>query len=101
MTLKADMLSDLDDVFLDTDEHAVEVTYNAATIIDIFDDEFSGAANDNISVETTVPQVLVKTSDVPSVAHGETMTINSIAYKVIGKQPDGTGVTLILLSQDT
>lgn len=99
MTFKDDLTNDLD-VFLNSDEFAVDVTYNAATIQGIFDAEFSSAVEGEVGIESTVPQVLVKTSDVPNVAHNETMTINSVVYSVIGIQPDGTGVTLILLSED-
>jgi hypothetical protein len=98
-TFKDDLTNDLD-IFFNSEEFAVDVTYNAATIQGIFDAEFSSAVEGEMGVESTVPQVLLKTSDVPSVAHNETMTINSVVYKVIGIQPDGTGMTLILLSED-
>ncbi len=99
MTFKNDLINDLD-IFLNSDEFGVDVTYNTVTIQGIFDDEFSSAVQGEMGIESTVPQVLLKTADVPNVAHNETMTINSIVYKVIGIQPDGTGMTLILLSED-
>jgi len=99
MTFKADIITDLD-TFINADEFAVDITYNAATIQGVFDDEFSSAVQGEMGIESTVPQVQVKTSDVPTVAHGETMTINSTVYNIIGIQPDGTGMTLILLSED-
>ncbi len=99
MTFKTDLTTDLD-VFINADEFAVDVTYNAATIQGVFDDEFSSAVEGEMGVESTVPQVTVKTSDVSSATHGETMTINSVNYNIIGIQPDGTGMTLILLSED-
>ncbi len=99
-TFKEDLLTDLDDVFLDNEEFAVDVLYNAATFQGIFDDGFIDSADDGIAVESTAPQVQVKTSDVVGALHDETMTINSIDYKIIGIQPDGTGMTLILLSLD-
>lgn len=99
MTFKNDLLNDLD-IFLNSDEFAVDVTYLVSTIQGIFDDEFSSAVQGEMGIESTVPQVLVKTSDVQNIAHNEELTINSVVYKVIGIQPDGTGVTLILLSED-
>lgn len=98
-TFKEDLTSDLD-VYFNEDEFAVDVTYNAATIQGIFDDEFTSAIDGDIGVETTDPQVLVRTSDVVGALHGETMTINSVVYNIIGIQPEGTEVTLILLSKD-
>jgi hypothetical protein len=99
MTLKDDMLTDLD-VLIDTDDFAVSITYNSATINGIFDKEFAQTAEGEVAIESTVPQVLVKDSDIVGAAHGDVMTINGINYNIIGIQPDGTGSTLILLSQD-
>jgi hypothetical protein len=99
MTFKTDLTDDLT-FFLNNEEFAVDVLYNAATIQGIFDDEFTSGAADGVGIETTVAQVLVKTSDVASAAQGETMTINSVDYNIIGIQPDGTGLTLILLSRN-
>jgi hypothetical protein len=98
-TFKEDLITDLE-VFLDNEEFAVDITYNAGTIQGIFDAEFSSAVEGEMGIESTVPQVMVKTSDVSSAVHGQTMTINSVVYKIIGIQPDGTGTTLILLSED-
>ncbi len=99
MTLKADILTDLD-TFLDSDEYAVQITYNSGTIKGIFDNAFVEDQQDDIDVETLQPQVTVKTSDVTGLTQGDTMTINSVVYNVIGIQPDGTGLTNVLLSQD-
>ncbi len=99
MSFNNDLINDLD-VFFNEDEHAVDITYNSTTIQGVFDNEFIAAADDSIGVETTSPRVQVKTSDVLTAVHDDIMTINSIAYKISGIQPDGTGTTLILLSQD-
>jgi hypothetical protein len=87
-------------VFFDTDEFAVEITYNSATIKGIFDNTFTQDDQGAVQVDTKNPQVLVKSSDVTGLAHGDTMTVNSIAYKVRSIQPDGTGVTNVLLTRD-
>ncbi|MCP4989340.1 MAG: hypothetical protein GY928_25775 [Colwellia sp.] len=99
MTFKTDLTTDLD-VFINTDEFAVDITYNSTTIQGVFDNEFSSAVEGEMGIESTVPQVMVKTSDVASVVHGEVMIIESVNYNIIGIQPDGTGMTLILLSED-
>ena len=69
------------------------------TISVLFDKEFTAIIED---VESTAPAITVADSDVPGVLHDDTYTEVSTAtvYKVIGKQPDGTGLTLLLLSQD-
>lgn len=99
MTFKTDLTNDLD-IFLNSNEFAIDITYNSTTIQGVFDAEFSSAVEGEMGIESTVPQVLVKTSDVSSAVHGETMTINSVVYNIIGIHPDGTGMTLILLSED-
>ncbi len=99
MTFKDDLTNDLD-IFFNDDEFAIEIIFKTATIEGIFDNEFAQTAEGDIGVETTVPQVLVRSSDVSGDDHGETMTIDSVVYKIIGIQPDGTGMTLILLSED-
>jgi len=100
MTLKTELLTDLDELF-DKDEFAVEVTLTGGIKIDgIFDDEFRGVNIQDGEVRTTAPQVLCKSSDVSGVALGSTVTISSVAYKVIERQPDGTGLTTLILSRD-
>ena len=99
MTFKNDLTNDLD-IFLDDDEFAVDVIFNSVTIQGIFDNEFIEAVEGEMGIETTVPQCQFKTSDVSTAVHGDTMIINSIDYNIIGIQPDGTGMTLILLSED-
>jgi hypothetical protein len=99
-TFKEDLITDLDDVFLDNEEFAVDVIYNSVTFQGIFDDEFIGAVDERLAVESTAPQVQVKTSDVTGALHGETITVGSVDYKIAGIQPDGTGMTIILLSID-
>ncbi len=99
MALKDDILSDLD-VFFDADEFAVPVTYNSLTFNGIYDNTFAEDDQGEIQVDTLNPQIMVKSSDVTSLAKGDTMTVNSIAYKVRSIQPDGTGVTTIFLTRD-
>jgi len=49
-------------------------------------------------VESTEPTLLARTADVSSLAHGDTLTISAVNYTVRGIQPDGTGMTQIMLS---
>lgn len=99
MTFKDDLTDDLN-IFIDEDEFAVDVILNSVTIQGIFDNEFLVAVEGEVGVETTSPQAQFKTTDVSSAVHGDIMTIDSVDYNIIGIQPDGTGMTLILLSQD-
>ncbi len=102
-TLKDDILTDRD-VFLDEDEFAEEFVFSrsGATINCIFDDAFEVAVEGGQGVETSAPQVIAKDSDVTGIVQGDTLTrvSNSVVYKVTKPMPDGTGMTVVLLSQD-
>ena len=82
-------------LFLSTDEFAVTATISASPVVGIFDNEFAEA----IDIEGTVPAFECRTSDVAAVVHGTTVTINTIAYTCHGKQPDGTGMTVLILQE--
>ena len=99
MTLKSDILSDLA-TFIDTDDFAVSITYNSASIAGIFDDEYKGVNPLTGEIEATAPQVIVKISDVSGIVHGSVLLINSTTYYVISIRPDGTGLTTLILSKD-
>ncbi len=99
MSFKDDLRDDLD-LFLNIDEFAETITYKGAPIKGIFDNAFVVDSQDGVEVETVQPQVIAKTSDISTLVHGDTMTISSVVYNVVGIQPDGTGITIVLLSQD-
>ena len=99
MTFKNDITNDLD-IFFDDDEFATEITFNSETILGIFDNEFAVAVEGEMGIESTAPQVLVKDADITGAAHGQIMTIDGTDYKIIAIQPDGTGTTVVLLSED-
>jgi hypothetical protein len=102
-TFKDDIVTDRD-IFLNKDEFADEFVFSrsGSTIKCIFDDAFEVAVEGEQGVETSQPQVIVKDSDVTGIIQGDTLTrvSDSVVYKVTGIHPDGTGMTLVLLSQD-
>lgn len=69
------------------------------TISVLFDKEFTVIIED---VESAAPAITVADTDIPGIRHGDTFTevSTSTVYNVVGKQPDGTGMTLVILSQD-
>ena len=82
-------------LFLSTDDFATTATIAGSPVLGIFDDEYGEV----LDIEGTVPVFLCRTSDVAAVAHGTTVTINAVAYTARGKQPDGTGMTLVILEE--
>lgn len=90
------------DSMLDPDVFGVQVTYNGTTAINvIFNDAYEAANPATGEVETTYPNVLAKTSDIAGAKHRDTFLINGKTYEVIKIQPDGEGMTLLSLTEQT
>ena len=78
--------------FLDTDEHAVEATFdNLNTINVIFDNPYTLVDDD---VATTDPVVIAALADVQSVefAIDKTLRIGTTVYRIRNAEPDETGL---------
>ena len=71
---------------------------DASTFTGIFDNDFLAVDLDESEVESTEPTLLARTADVSGLAHGDSLTIGAVSYTVRGIQPDGTGMTQIMLS---
>lgn len=72
---------------------------STVTLTGIFDEAVQVISPETMSVETTEPQLVCKTSDVSDLdKSAETLTINGVDYRVIGVEPDGTGLTRLRLS---
>lgn len=103
MTLKADMITDLASVFFNTSEFADTATHvlTAATFAVIFDAAYVGIVGPAGEIQSSGPQAMAKSIDVSAYAIGDEIVINAIYYKIAGMEPDGTGITRILLSERT
>ena len=71
---------------------------DASTFTGIFDNDFLAVDVDESEVESSEPTLLARTADVSGLAHGDSLTISAVSYTVRGIQPDGTGMTQIMLS---
>lgn len=81
------------DAFLSTDDFAVTATLGASTFSVIFD----RAHLESLGISTTQPVLVAKTSDVSSATRGTSITVNGTAYTVMDNQPDGTGMSTLIL----
>ena len=79
--------------FLSTTEHATTGIYKTNSIVGIFENSFVEVNG----VQSVKPTFLVSESDVPSIVRGNTITIDNVAYTFIMDQPDGTGMTMLIL----
>lgn len=80
-----------------TDYGTTVTKADASTFTGIFDNDFLAVDLDESEVESTEPTLLARTSDVSGLAHGDSLTISAVSYTVRGIQPDGTGMTQIML----
>lgn len=80
-------------VFMDTDDFAVTATVDGSSVEGILGNEFVLVD----FIESKKPTFDCATADVVGVAHGGTVTVGSDTYKVRGIQPDGTGMTKLIL----
>ena len=105
MTLAADMTTDLG-VFFNASDFGTVASFkhgsaDAVAITVIFDDEFKAVNPALGEVESSAPQAECKASDVSTAVHDDLLTVNSIAYKIIGIQPSFDGrTTILILSRD-
>ncbi len=90
-------------VFFDTNGFGEEFTYYpkvgpSLTLVGIFDAAYFAAPAGEIAVASNQPQMQYETakiSDGP--VYGETITYKGKDYTIVNIQPDGTGVTTLLL----
>ena len=82
--------------FLDTDEFAVDAEILGKCVTGIFDGSYIEA----LGVEGLHPVFTCALADVASVQHGDSLTMSTLSYHVVGIEKDGTGmVTLVLEDQ--
>lgn len=70
----------------------------AKTIKAIFDAPFQLTAVQGIQYQNSNPMAHVKTGDVAGVDDAATLVRNGVTYHVTSAEPDGTGITTLILS---
>ena len=107
MSLNDQMVTDLD-TFINDDDFAIAdaiytpVEGDSKPIKVIFDNAYK-QMNLSTGIESGGTSATVKDSDIEGVTKGEdgdTLEINDIVYSIIGIEPDGTGMTVLRLSED-
>jgi hypothetical protein len=89
------MTEDLAPFFAD---FAVACTVNGAAVRGIFDNGFAlGAVG--IGMAGTQPTLRLRTADVTSDPVGQAVSVNAVAYTVAAHEPDGTGVSVLMLER--
>lgn len=96
---------ELVDEFFDTGDFAVVATYTPAggspvSIKVVFDSPFAITELEGIQYQNTDPVAHCRTVDVANATEEATLVIEGVTYKVKEVQPDGGGVTNLVLSKD-
>jgi len=77
---------------------AVCLSFPGGDVVAIFDNSYAGSGNDS-AIEGTEPRLTLRTSDVERVAirKGQFVTIDQAQYRVVRHEPDGTGMSTVVL----
>lgn len=90
--------------FFDNNPFAETISYTgyglaAASIKAQFEDPYQLTSAQGIEYQNANPNCLCKTSDVPTADDRATIIRNAVTYYVMDVQPDGTGITRLILSK--
>ena len=86
--------------FFGTDDFAITAMLAGTTSVNgIFDNAALAIPGGEAAVEGSVPTFTCALADIPAVAQGQTIVINSTTYTIIAVHPDGTGVVVLGLSE--
>lgn len=102
MTFRADFNSILDPLVRDKlGESAVWTPDggSAASIVGLFEAEYFEIPGEEAGVDSSVPVFFALEADVPTVAIGDGLVHEAIAYIIVSVQPDGTGIVVMRLEQ--
>ncbi len=65
----------------------------------IFDNEYVAASLLGVEVETANATATGLTSDLENLVHENTVEIRGVTYRIVGVQPDGQGMTVLILAR--
>ena len=89
-------------IFLSIEDFGTTVTKaDDSTFSVIWDYRFVLVQPNGLTVgtESREPRVSARTSDVSELVIGDTLTIQSVGYTIRGVEPDGTGMTQLILER--
>lgn len=89
-------------VFFDVAGLATSVTLDGSTVAAIFDNDhqlapFTAAAVGGMA--SSQPMLTLPTTSVPAAPVGKTAVVGSTAYTIVEHQPDGVGISRLMLER--
>ena len=83
--------------FFNTQHFAQAAVLGGVTVQGIFDDAAAVGGVGELGMATTQPTLLLPTSEVPASVRGMELVLAGQLFTVEDDQPDGTGMTLLVL----
>lgn len=86
------------DAFMDTDTGFAQlVTVNSVSVKAIFNNSYAAGSVGLLGMAGSQPALEIKTADVPASPLGMAVVVNGTNYLVAAHEPDGTGMSVLLL----
>lgn len=84
--------------FFAPDEFAFNATLSGAAVRGIFDNAHI-ATDPGMGMSTTNPVFIMASSDVPANPVGRPLIVNGVTYNIAAYEPDGTGISELILER--
>ena len=91
-----DFAADLDEMMAE-DEFSVAAKIGGVSCFVIYDRPYLSQDAGEMSIQGATPVAYVRDADVGAVAVDDSVTIDGSTFTVRGIEPDGTGVTILVL----
>lgn len=91
-----DMQRDLK-VFTNPKYFGQSVTIGGTPVNVIFDSSYVAVDAAGIAAESSSPAIIGRDSDLSGYSHDAAVVVAGVNYKIVERQPDGTGMTTIIL----
>jgi hypothetical protein len=89
--------------FFDPETHgknaSITISGTASSIKVILNKEYFEIPGETVDVDGSQPIVHCRSSDVTGVDSADTIVIDTVNYNIKSVQPDGTGVTILILQE--
>lgn len=73
------------------------VTVNGVAVLAMFDNGYSAGDVGTLGMASTQPAITLATADVPASPVGMAAVCNGGAYTIVAHEPDGTGISRLML----
>lgn len=85
--------------FMSPAEFATSVLVAGLPVNAIFDNGYALGSVGGFGMASTQPTLTLATANVPASPEGQAVVVNGVAYLVASHEPDGTGVSRLMLEK--